>query len=123
MDYNRGEEAKERGQEVMEIDILSVYRVLEHISDGRKKRGVRYSVAQILTLLLLGKLAGMSTPSAIAEWVRLRATWLKQVLVWPRNSFPCASTSSNVLQTLDAAQVNEVLSQLLIRMEASRRCG
>lgn len=123
MDYNTFGEGKEQGSEAMEIDALSVYRALEQISDGRHKRGVRYSVAQILTLILLGKVAGMTTPAAIAEWVRLRASWLKQVLAWPRPSFPCASTYSNVLRTLDPSHVNEVLSQLLIRVEASKRCG
>src|SRR5258708_39243324 len=123
MDHSMFEAAKELGQKVMEIDALSVYRALEHITDGRNKRGVLYSVAQILTLVLLGKLAGMTTPAAIAEWVRLRATWLKHVLAWKRPGFPCASTYSNVLRKLDAAQVNEVLSQLLIRADASHRCG
>jgi hypothetical protein len=65
----------------------------------------------------------MTTPVAIAEWVRLRAEWLKQVLAWPRLSFPCASTYSNVLRTLDADQVNQVLAQFVTRVAASRRCG
>jgi hypothetical protein len=54
----------------VEIDALSVYRALEHIEDGRHKRGVRYSVALIFTLILLAKGAGMTTPLAIAQWVR-----------------------------------------------------
>ncbi len=102
---------------------MSVYRACEQVQDGRCKRGIRYSVAQILTLIVLGKLVGMTTPAALAQWVRLRAGWLKQVLRWPRPSFPCACTYSNVLRKLEAEQVNEVLSQLLVRLEASRRCG
>ena len=54
MDYNTFEAPRKPGEEAIQIDALSVYRVLEQIPDGRKKRGVRYSVAQILTLLLLG---------------------------------------------------------------------
>lgn len=45
------------------------------------------------------------------------------MFAWTRPSFPCASTYSNVLWKVDPSQVNEVQSQLLIRMEASRRCG
>jgi DDE_Tnp_1-associated/Transposase DDE domain len=93
------------------------------VTDGRDKRGIRYSVALILTLIVLAKLAGMTTPLAIAEWVRLRAGWLSKVLPVTRKSFPCASTYSNVLQTLDAEQVNEVVTQLLTRVEATKRCG
>src|SRR5258708_29869901 len=87
---------------VQESEAMSVYRAFEQVVDGRHKRGVRYSIAQILTLVALGKLVGMTTPAAIAEWVRLRAEWLKQVLAWPRPSFPRASTYSNVLRTLDS---------------------
>jgi predicted transposase YbfD/YdcC len=76
-----------------------------------------------LTLVLLAKLAGMSTPAAIAEWVGHRAEQLKEWLPWKRESFPCASTYSNVLRTLDATQLNEVLAQLLTRAEAEQRCG
>jgi predicted transposase YbfD/YdcC len=107
----------------MEIDALSVYGAFEQVRDGRHKRGVRYQVEEILTLLLLGKLAGMTTPAAIAEWVRHRAEQLKQLLPWKRTSFPCASTYSNVVRTLDAQQLTQVLAQLLTRAEASQRCG
>jgi hypothetical protein len=102
---------------------MSVYRAFEQAQDGRHKRGVRYSVAQILTLVALGKLVGMTTPAAIAEWVRLRAEWLKQIVAWARPTFPCASTYSNVLRTLDAEQVNQVLAQFVIRVASTRRFG
>jgi hypothetical protein len=123
MNYSTRQEGKEAEAGVQEIEALSVYRAFEQVEDGRQKRGVRYSVAHILTLVALGKLAGMTTPAAIAEWVRLRAEWLKQVLAWPRPGFPCASTYSNVLRKLDAEQVNHVLAQFLLRGAASRRCG
>lgn len=93
------------------------------MQDGRHKRGVRYQVALILTLIMLAKLAGMSTPAAIAEWVRLRADWVRQVLPVARETFPCASTYSNVLRTLDAEQVNQVLTQRLLRIRAMECCG
>jgi predicted transposase YbfD/YdcC len=115
--------AMESEESLQEEDALSVFQAFEQVQDGRCKRGVRYSVAQILTLIVLGKLAGMTTPAGVAEWVRLRTGWLKQVLKWTRPKFPCASTYSNVLRKLDAEQVNGVLSQLLIRLESSRRCG
>src|SRR5437763_17175106 len=100
------EDRGEQGQVPLEIEVMSVYRALEQVQDGRHKRGVRYSVALILTLILLAKLAGMTTPAAIAEWVRLRASWLRQVLPMTRPSFPCAATYGNVLQALDAEQLN-----------------
>jgi hypothetical protein len=123
MNYSMLCEGMEQAELALEIDALSVYRAFEQVQDGRHKRGVRYQVALILTLIVLSKLAGMSTPAAIAEWVRLRADWLRQVLPMARQTFPCASTYSNVLRALDAEQVNQVLAQLLTRVRASQRCG
>ena len=111
------------GELPVEVDAHSVYRAFEQVADGRHKRGVRYSVALILTLIVLAKLAGMTTPLAIAEWVRLRAGWLRKVLPGTRKSFPCAATYSNVLRAVDAGQVNEVVTQWLTRVGAMKRCG
>jgi predicted transposase YbfD/YdcC len=120
MNYNTLEEAMEQIGWNQEIDALSVYRAFEQVEDGRHKRGVRYSVALILTLLLLGKLAGMTSLAAIAQWVRLRAGWLSAVLPGARPSFPCAATYSNVLRAVDAEQVRQVMNDLLTRVGASK---
>ena len=123
MNYTTWQETMEQAEVPMEVAAHSVYRAFEQVADGRHKRGVRYSVALILTLIMLAKLAGMTTPLAIAEWVRLRAGWLSKVLPGTRESFPCAATYSNVLRAVDAEQVNEVLTQELTRARAVKRCG
>lgn len=123
MNYMTLEEALEQAGLPVEVDALSVYRAFEHIQDGRHKQGVRYSSALILTLIVLAKLAGMTSLAGRAEWVRLRAEWLKQVVPNPRESFPCAATYSNVVRTLDAQQVTQVLNDMLIRVAAMRRGG
>ena len=71
MNYSTLDQAIEQAELPVEIDALSVYRAFKQVEDGRHKRGLRYSVALILTLIVLAKLAGMTTPAAIAEWVRL----------------------------------------------------
>jgi DDE_Tnp_1-associated len=123
MNYTMLEAAMEQAGLAVEVDALSVYRAFEQIQDGRHKQGVRYSSALILTLIVLAKLAGMTSLAGIAEWVRLRAGWLKQVLPTVRESFPCAATYSNVVRTLDAQQVTRVLNDLLIRVGAMKRDG
>ena len=110
-------------QHWQEIDALSLYHVMEQITDERHPRGKRYRLALILSLLIVGKLAGMTTLTAIAEWVRWRADWLRQVLPGAREQFPCVATYSNVLRTVDADQVTQVLASWLTRLEAARRCG
>ena len=95
-------------QDWQEIDALSLYHVFEQITDERHLRGKRYSLALVLSLLILGKLAGMTTLIAIAEWVRWRADWLRQVLPDAREQFPCVATYSNVLRAVDADQFTQV---------------
>ncbi len=53
-------------------DPTSLYAALQRIPDPRKRRGRRYSLALVLTLIVLGKLAGETTLSGIAQWARLR---------------------------------------------------
>lgn len=106
-----------------EIDALSLYRAFEQVSDHRQKRGVRYPLALILSLVVLGKLAGMTSLAGITEWVRWRADWLKAVLPLPRPSLPCASTYANVLRTVEAEEITRLLADWLTRLSAIRRCG
>ena len=72
MNDTTSQEALEQADVPVEGDPLSVDRAFEQVTDGRHQRGVRYSVALILTLIVLATLAGMTTPLGIAEWVRLR---------------------------------------------------
>ena len=106
-----------------EIDAWSLYHAFEQITDGRRPRRKRYSLALVLSLLILGKLAGMTTLTAIGEWVRWRADWLRQALPGTRQQFPCPATYSNVLRAVDADQVTQILASWLTRLEAARRCG
>jgi len=123
MHYNTLSAALMPGEYWQERDVLSLYHVFEQITDGRHPRGKRYSLALVLSLLILGKLAGMTTLTAIAEWVRLRADWLRQALPGTRGQFPCVATYSNVLRAVDPQQVSRLLANWLTRLEAERRCG
>ncbi len=73
--------------------------------------------------MVLGKVAGMTTPAGVAQWVRLRAGWLSEVLPCTRESFPCATTYSNILREVDAEQVRQMINDWLTRVQASTRCG
>jgi DDE_Tnp_1-associated len=78
-----------------EVDAHSMYAAFEKITDGRCKRGIRYSVTLILTLILLAKLAGEPKLSGVAHWARLRGTWLNEVLHLQRTSWLFASCLSS----------------------------
>ena len=106
-----------------EIEVLSLYRVLEQVSDHRQKRGVRYPLALVLSLVILGKLAGMTSLAGIAEWVHWRADWLQQRLPCLRASLPCALTYGKVLRRVEAEEVTRLMAQWLTCLSATRRCG
>lgn len=106
-----------------EIAVLSLYRALEQVSDHRHKRGVRYPLALVLSLVILGKLAGMTSLAGIAEWVYWRADQLKQMLPGTRASLPCASTYGKVLRQVEAEEVTRLMAAWLTRLSATRRCG
>jgi predicted transposase YbfD/YdcC len=121
MNYSIVEEARELASWSKESEAFSIYEALSHLEDRRGKKGKRYSLALLLTCVLLAKMAGETTLQAIAEWIRLRKEWLQQVLPDTRASFPCAATYSNVLRSVDPAQVNQRLMDLLTRVRAEQR--
>lgn len=123
MDYNTMSDPLKLALDLEAVDEFSLYHAFEQVQDRRQKRGVRYSVALVLTLIVLSKLAGMTTLAATTHWVRLRAATLSQLLPVKREKFPCAATYSNVLQTVEEQEVIQVMAHLLTRLAATRRCG
>jgi len=104
-----------------EIEEQALYRELEAVTDRRDKRGVRYSVALVLTLILLGKLMGETKLSGIAQWARLRAGWLKERLGLASEKLPCAGTYTYVLDHVDAEEVTHILQSYLTRLTSPKR--
>jgi predicted transposase YbfD/YdcC len=104
------------------IDPTSLYRAFEQVKDARKRRGKRYPLALILTLILLGKLAGETTISGIVEWVNLRGNWIREHLSWPKR-FPCNATYTNVLAGCDSDEIARVIAQVILKAQAVERCG
>jgi len=115
------EEARELAGWNAEREALSVYQAMMTLTDTRGKKGKRYSLALILTFVLLAKMAGETTLQAITDWIRYRGPWLQQVLPETRATFPCVATYSNVLRAVDPAQVTQVLMDLLTRVRAEKR--
>jgi predicted transposase YbfD/YdcC len=121
MNYSMIQEARELAGWNAESEALSVYQALEKLVDKRRAQGKRYSLALVLTCVLLAKMAGETTLQAITEWVRLRSCWLYHVLPEARAQFPCAATYCKVLRGIDPEQVNQLLMELLTRVRALRR--
>jgi hypothetical protein len=87
------ESGEPEAAEGLSIDPASLYRAFEQVADGRKKKGKRYPLPLLLTLLLLGKLAGETSVNGIVDWINERQGWLRGQLNWPKR-FPTNSTYS-----------------------------
>lgn len=121
MDYStlpRGEEE----QRLSRVPLTALYEALKQVTDGRKKRGCRYSLALLLTLLLLARLAGETDIRAAAQWIRLRKDWIIEHLHLTRATLPCAGTYGYALERIDAQELLEVVAGCLTRWEATERC-
>src|SRR2546430_17701422 len=92
MDLSIFKDTEQIGQESLVIYEASLYREFEKVEDGRKEKGVRYPLAFVLTLLMLGKMAGETTINGAMEWVEERKKELKRRLNWPKD-FPSYNRS------------------------------
>jgi predicted transposase YbfD/YdcC len=98
----------------LSVEPASLFALLATLPDPRKRRGRRYSLAAILTLIILAKLAGETSVSGIAHWARLRAAWLAPLLQVAHPRLPCANTLTLVCSKVDVAQLNSLLAQFFL---------
>jgi len=95
-------------------DIGSLYAYFLTLSDNRKPRGVRYSLALILLLMVLAKLCGESHPSGIAEWAEHRGAQLAKLLELKRKRMPHHSTYRRILaQVVNVEELEQMSSAYL----------
>jgi predicted transposase YbfD/YdcC len=87
-------------------DLNSLYAHYEELIDQRKARGVRYALADALTLITLAKLGGEDGPTSMAQWLAERAELLVEALGLERETMPHRLTISRVLG--QAVQVEEL---------------
>lgn len=79
------------------FDVGSIFAGLQKLSDKRKRRGLRYSLALILVIIMLAKLCGENHPMGIAEWAKHRAEWLVDLFKLKRKTMPHDSTYRRIL--------------------------
>jgi hypothetical protein len=61
------ENGDEGAAEALSIDPASLYGAFEQVRDGRGKKGKRYPLPLLLTVLMLGKLAGETSVNGIVD--------------------------------------------------------
>lgn len=101
-------EAEAEGGIVFEVK--SLYAYLNQLHDQRDPRGVRYRLAEALTLILLAKLGGEDEPRGMAAWLKYRARGLARALGLKRQTMPHRTTISRILgQAVAVAELEELL--------------
>jgi len=116
--FDHGEQV---GQGPLNVDAASLYQAFEHVKDGRKRKGKRYPLALILTLILLGKMAGETKLDGIIDWIYERQEEIKMLLNWPKG-FPVSKTYSDALAKCDHHEVARVIAQVIMKARAVERC-
>jgi predicted transposase YbfD/YdcC len=109
-------------QEPLTIAPASLHCAFEQVKDTRKRRGKRYPLPLVLTLIFLAKLAGETTISGVVDWVKLRGNWIREQLNWPKR-FPTNATYTNILAGCDGNEIAMVIAQVIIKAQAVERCG
>jgi predicted transposase YbfD/YdcC len=123
MDYTTLTPPTRAGADPDTLPLVSLYQALQGLPDPRRAQGKGYSLALVLCLLILAKLAGQTTLSGATDWIRHRQVALVQRFGLKRSSMPCQMTYCNILALIDGQQLDELLSAFFERWEAQERCG
>jgi predicted transposase YbfD/YdcC len=97
---------------VFDVDALMEH--LQQVSDQRSRRGIRYSLPFLLSIIVLAKLCGQNKPTAIAEWMKLREKLLVSAFNRERETVPSLNTIRRTLaETVIATELHEVFKRFL----------
>jgi len=87
----------------------TLFAALSQIKDPRRRRGVRYPLAVILTVIVLAKLCGETELRGIAQWAQYRAVELSNALKLERQQMPHWTTYSRVLHRLAPEELRSIV--------------
>lgn len=96
------------------VDVRALLARFQTVPDGRKRRGVRYPLAVLLSIAVLAKLCGDSQVHALADWAHVRAEELARLFSLKRPTMPHPTTWTRVLGHAVAADAIEAALQPLL---------
>jgi predicted transposase YbfD/YdcC len=122
MDLSTFDQVEPPETESLVIEEESLYREFEKVKDRRKKKGKRYPIPFVLTLVMLGKMGGQKSISGIRDWIKARERHLRRKLNWWKD-FPVNTTYTNVLACCDPEEVVEAIKSVISKARAKEECG
>jgi predicted transposase YbfD/YdcC len=110
--------------EVVRVDVQEVLRHFQNLEDPRSPVNRRHPLDSVLVIAIMAVLAGADGPTAIAQWAKLKADFLQQLLNLP-HGVPRKDVFRRVLMTLkpDAFQACFTLWLESLRNAASAALG
>lgn len=96
------------------FDVGSLYSRFQGLKDSRDHpRGLRYSLVDILVMMILAKLCGEDTPSGIADWVRYHADQFVEMLKLICQAMPHHSTYRRIMEDIvNVEELEQVVSAM-----------
>jgi len=91
--------------------LLSVYEILEAVPDPRKRHGLRYELAFLLTCLLAALLCNCNSTEAVAQWCQEHVDLLREVFGARLFLTPSGSLYRKLLPRLEVQAVEQVLGR------------
>jgi predicted transposase YbfD/YdcC len=108
------------------IDVGALYIQAQTLRDQRKARGRQYSLALIVTVAVLAKLAGYSRVEDVADWAKLRRHELHQLFGTKRARMPHHTSWSRILgRAVDVGELERLAQQVVApprSAEVPERC-
>lgn len=97
------------------VDLNALLAHFQTVPDVRKRRGVRYPLAVLLSIAVLAKLCGESQVHALADWAYARRKELARLFDLKRSTMPHPTTWTRVLGHAVAARaIEEAVHPLLV---------
>jgi predicted transposase YbfD/YdcC len=90
--------------------LVSIYEIFATIPDPRRRQGLRYELAYLLTCLVAALLCGRNSTLAVAEWCQDEQVLLEEVFGARKYYCPDDSLYRKLLPRLDASQVEGALA-------------
>jgi predicted transposase YbfD/YdcC len=92
------------------------------VKDGRGKKGIRYPLALILTLVMLGKMVGQTKIEGTINWIGERKKELRTLLNWPKQ-FPSRKAYTTALAKCNDQEIVEAIAQVILKARAIKENG